>query len=70
MQIARTLAQKIVLTAGVAAPLLSGIAVTGTAVAVVPAAPAVAAAAHAQPRMMYDAKLKMMYDAQPKMMYD
>ncbi len=42
MQIARTLAQKIALSLGVAGPLLSGIAVVSVNVATVPAASAVA----------------------------
>jgi len=42
MQIARTLAQKIAISLGVAAPLLSGIAVASAAVATVPAASVVA----------------------------
>ena len=57
MQIARGLAQKIALTLGVAAPLLSGIAVATVNVATAPAASVVApaaAAAHSSPKMFID----------------
>jgi hypothetical protein len=42
MQIARTLAKKIALTAGVAGPLVSGVAIVSLNVATVPAASVVA----------------------------
>jgi hypothetical protein len=57
MQIARGLAQKIALTLGVAAPLLSGIAVATVNVATAPAASVVApaaAAVHSSPKMFID----------------
>jgi hypothetical protein len=59
MQIARTLAQKIAISLGVAGPLLSGIAVTTVSVATVPAASAVAPPG-----------IAMSYNSTPKMSYN
>jgi len=59
MQIARLLAKKIALTAGVAGPLLSGIAVVSINVATVPAA-----------SVAPGTTIAMMHDGTPGMMHD
>ena len=58
MQIARTLAQKIAISLGVAAPLLSGIVVASASVATVPGASVVAPTSIA---MTYSSKPHMTY---------
>lgn len=58
MQIARTLAQKIAISLGVAAPLLSGIAVASATVATVPGASVVA-----------PTSIAMSYSSAPRMSY-